>query len=287
MSNPYLKATTPSFGLPVGQISNSSTYSDAYETVSTAPTQFRFVTVDRNTSVGQSLFFTGSYDFSTNSFTTNANVQTLKAAFSSPLNLTSGLYIQVFMWTGGPGQGESFSNITATVTATVGCQATVAPSFGPPWLGQQYVLASFTSPSGTLYSFAQECGFDHLNWQNTIIRNPAAPLGNSVTPGNIGPLVASGNVAYFGVPISPLDPYCLSAFDWRGCSLIAPPAYSDPPAGSYTYLLSSPTLICPTLIRSTTLSIVLISFVVIYAFTIISDALLFSAAPEKVFSHIQ
>jgi len=120
----------------------------------------------------------------------------------------------------------------------------VHPEFGVYNIAdpQSYVGATFVAPNSavppqpatTVIEYARACGFDHFNWQNQITHNSAARAGSDVEPRNPGPLIASGNVAYFGIPVSPQDNHCIS--DWIGCSLIAPPTFFDPPQGSYTYL---------------------------------------------------
>jgi hypothetical protein len=103
----------------------------------------------------------------------------------------------------------------------------------------EYIQAQFKAPNSmTVHDFAMTCGFDHFNWQNRITHNPPAPFGSTIQPKTPGPLIASGNVAYFGTLASPGDGHCVS--DWIGCSLKAPPTYFDPPAGSYKYLSYNP-----------------------------------------------
>lgn len=83
-----------------------------------------------------------------------------------------------------------------------------------------------------------------FNWQQTIIHNPANPTGSTLKPNSPGPLILSGNVAYLGMTLPPLNPLgrCLSSVLWTGCSLTAgpSPAYYDPPSGGYTYMNNDP-----------------------------------------------
>jgi hypothetical protein len=79
---------------------------------------------------------------------------------------------------------------TATLTYT-SCQVNVLfdflasgfPPFGVP-NPRSYMAASFTpQPAGTtVFAFAKACGFDHLNWQNEITHDDAAPGGSTVEP---------------------------------------------------------------------------------------------------------
>jgi probable HAF family extracellular repeat protein len=104
-----------SFGLPIGQITASSKYPGFIS--SSSPTQFRFAEIDHSAS--GSVTFSGSYNFQTNGFVTNAQVTNLKAAFAAPTNLRQGLFLQVFVWSGAIGASIDFSGITVTVSGTI------------------------------------------------------------------------------------------------------------------------------------------------------------------------
>jgi hypothetical protein len=101
----------------------------------------------------------------------------------------------------------------------------------------KYMEASFTpppilgNPNPSLTEYASYCEFTSFDWQQQITVLPAGD--NAVQPNNPGPLIASGNVVYLDAIVSPTDGHCVA--DWTNCSLIAPPAFADPPEGGYTY----------------------------------------------------
>lgn len=81
------------------------------------------------------------------------------------------------------------------------------------------MIASFTPPSGiTLVNAEKACGFAGFNWQQTITNYPA-PSPSGLKPGN--PSLIPANILPDG-------------------SFVAPPAVSDPPPGSWTYLSYDP-----------------------------------------------
>jgi hypothetical protein len=106
-----------SFGLPVGQIVGSSVYPGFIS--SSAPTQFRFAEAD-SLSSGSAATFSGSYNFQTNTFVTNAQISNLKAASTASMDLGQGLFLQAFLWNGAPGSNIDFSGITITISGTTG-----------------------------------------------------------------------------------------------------------------------------------------------------------------------
>jgi len=105
---------TTSFGLPIGPITGGQSPGAI---TSSAPTQLRFAEISSG-SAGEVTTFTGAYNFQTNSLTTNAQINNLKAAFTSPLNLSNGLFVQAFIWSGASGSNINWSNISVTVTGT-------------------------------------------------------------------------------------------------------------------------------------------------------------------------
>jgi hypothetical protein len=87
-----------------------------------------------------------------------------------------------------------------------------------------------SDPPYTLTTYARYCGFDGFDWQQVIT---AMPSGTPFQPNNPALLIASGNVT----STSGVASACVS--NWAGCSLIAPPAFNDPPNGGYTYFNST------------------------------------------------
>jgi len=110
------------------------------------------------------------------------------------------------------------------------------------------MLATFTpggpkTPIG-LKGAADACGFKGFNWQQMITVDPG---GGLVVPEDPLPLIETGNVVYLGSPVSPTDGLCLSPTSWDQngialCSLIAPPAFFDPPLGGYAPPPNNPNL---------------------------------------------
>ena len=85
-----------SFGLPEGQL--TQTLVDpltGYTRI--APTQFRFVI--GNQVDDKSYQFSGRHDFVTGITTANPYFSLVQQAVTSPMNLTNGLYAQIFLWT--------------------------------------------------------------------------------------------------------------------------------------------------------------------------------------------
>jgi hypothetical protein len=102
-----------SFGLPEGQFTKTLVDPIAGYT-RTAPTQFRFVI--GNQVDNQSYQFSAQHDFV--SGTTNANpyLSLVQQAITSPMNLTDGLYAQVFLWTADNRNSKiDFGQISLTV----------------------------------------------------------------------------------------------------------------------------------------------------------------------------
>ncbi len=86
------------------------------------------------------------------------------------------------------------------------CPMSVSLSFGfgSLALSQQYMAATAFPPmNATLLEYAQTCGFDGgFNWQQLITHELPHPNGGGVVPLMPAPLISSGNVAYYGSPIS-------------------------------------------------------------------------------------
>lgn len=122
------------FGLPTGAVVGSTTLPETLTpNAATAPTQFDFV-VGRLT--GQSagtINFSGSNNFLLNTSSASPVLGGVKAAFTSPLNLSSGLNAQMFVWTeDNSGVNINFSDFSLTVTGTMpAAAATPEPSSLP------------------------------------------------------------------------------------------------------------------------------------------------------------
>jgi len=100
------------FGFAPGQVTGSNTFPESI--TSNAPTQFRFAEAGATTT-GATLAFPGSYDFTTNTFSTGSFNNFLKGASTSPTNFSQGLDVQVMLWSEAPGTNIDFSNITVEV----------------------------------------------------------------------------------------------------------------------------------------------------------------------------
>jgi hypothetical protein len=90
---------TSPFGLPEGQF--DTTHVDpvsGYTRV--APTQLQFVVGAPPSPIGSEYTFSGSYDFLTGTMTAMPLLGSLKNASTTEMNLTDGLYAQLFFWTG-------------------------------------------------------------------------------------------------------------------------------------------------------------------------------------------
>jgi hypothetical protein len=80
----------------------------------TAPTQFRFVI--GNQIDNQSYQFSGRHDFVSGTTTANPYLSRVQQAVTSPMNLTEGLYAQIFLWTADNRNSKiEFSQISLTV----------------------------------------------------------------------------------------------------------------------------------------------------------------------------
>ena len=84
----------------------------------TAPTQLNFVIGSRADT--QSYDFSGEYNFDTGAISATPYLSTLKTAFTSEMNLTDGLYAQLFLWTADNRNVQiEFSELTLTVLGDI------------------------------------------------------------------------------------------------------------------------------------------------------------------------
>ena len=96
----------------------------------------------------------------------------------------------------------------------------------------QYMTATFTAPGlAKLNTYAAACSFDVFYWQQLITNLPAPSPFYPVQPDIISP-----------ANLSPPNCQNVGTGDNQGstCTLIAPPSFSDPPQGTYTYDSKSP-----------------------------------------------
>jgi hypothetical protein len=127
---------------------------------------------------------------------------------------------------------ECQPNPACPVAQFVRLMSALIPPQPPAPMGLAYMMAQFTVPQpGTLATYAMQCGFIGFDWQQQITTDPGGSVGAETQPADPEPLIATGNVAYLGKPVSVTDNLCELWID--GCSLIAPPAYADPPYGGY------------------------------------------------------
>ncbi len=94
------------------------------------------------------------------------------------------------------------------------------------------MTATFTAPGlAKLNTYAAACSFDVFNWQQLITNLPAPSPFYPVQPDIISP-----------ANLSPPNCQNVGTGDNQGstCTLIAPPSFSDPPQGTYTYDSKSP-----------------------------------------------
>ena len=122
------------FGYAPGQVTGSLTRPDTL--TGTAPTLHQFAQSDfyQTTALPQ---FTGSYDFLSNTLTSNAGYN-LFFAGTVPYN-ANGLYAQVFMWSEAD-DSIDFSNITVTVNGTAVPEPTSLLLIGSGVLGLARVV---------------------------------------------------------------------------------------------------------------------------------------------------
>src|SRR6202790_4365761 len=107
---------TASCGFPVGQISHVSIQLGTY-TCSSA-TQLIFNTNGTFTAPASGTF-AGSYNFEASTFTAN-DMGALVSAHTTPSTLSQGLFVQILLWGGDQGADLKLSNISLTITGTVG-----------------------------------------------------------------------------------------------------------------------------------------------------------------------
>jgi hypothetical protein len=105
------------FGLPVGQVTASSVYPGNIFAPSSV--QLRFAEISQG-AAGGVMTFNGTYNFQTNLLTTNAQTMIFKAAAAAPLDLSNGLVLQAFLWSGALGSNITWTNISVTVAGTGG-----------------------------------------------------------------------------------------------------------------------------------------------------------------------
>lgn len=103
-----------SFGLPIGEISGTTTNPTTYS--SGAPIQLHFAEIQKPESAGNTYTFTGVYTFDNNTLTTNTAVSNLHGASASPMDGSQGYYVQAFIWNGAPGSNIDFSDISVTIS---------------------------------------------------------------------------------------------------------------------------------------------------------------------------
>ena len=216
-----LVGSTP-FGFPTsGQIFVNST-TDPFLLSPTAPVEFHFAEQP-----GGSTVINGSFDFPTNAFTTPCcGVNRLVSANASPINVTSGLYVQMLLYTGDPNTNMAVSNLQVTLTLSscdLGLPDSLQPFPNGPLsrsLNATSMGASFTPTINgvpvSLSTAAAACGFTGFDWQQTIDKWPA-PSNPSECALIIGP------------------PKCLAANSAPATVLTAPPSFYDPPISGYTY----------------------------------------------------
>jgi len=102
-----------SFGLPEGQFIQTLVDSIAGYT-RIAPTRFRFVI--GNQVDNQSYQFSGQHDFISDTTTASPYLSLVQQAVTSPMNLTDGLYAQIFLWTADNRNSKiDFGQISLTV----------------------------------------------------------------------------------------------------------------------------------------------------------------------------
>jgi YVTN family beta-propeller protein len=151
-----------SCGFPVGQFNNGSIQVGTY--TCGAATQLIFNTNGTFTAPTSGAF-AGSYNFQSAQLTTNDLGQFVSAS-NNPTSLSSGLYVQVLLWGGDVGADLKLSNISLTVTGTIGSASATAPLIttvagGPvnniPALSVAlgYPQAVFKDTSGNLYIATQ------------------------------------------------------------------------------------------------------------------------------------
>jgi hypothetical protein len=200
------------FGLPTGEMSGTSVNPGTYS--SSAPTQLRFTEIIPLSS--GSYKFAGSFTFDDGTLTTDTPIDNLKYDANGPMDVSNGLNVQAFLWSGAQGADIDFSSITITITGTTTCNLGLPQSLIPYVDNPTTMRARFNPAAGggstSLTAAELACGYSEFNWQQEIL----------YLPGPGGPTAVSNpNVPLHTVP-----------------TRTAPSPFLDPPKGGYTYFFT-------------------------------------------------
>ena len=128
---------------PSGQVFVNSS-SNPFSLSPTAPVEFHFAEQP-----GGATVVNGSFDFTTQTFSTSCcGVNRLVSDAASPLDLSSGLYVQMLLYTGDPTTNMTVSNLQVTLTLTEPTTTTIPLTFNPGSNVSQ--VATYNCPSGTV-----------------------------------------------------------------------------------------------------------------------------------------
>jgi hypothetical protein len=131
------------------------------------------------------------------------------------MNVTNGLYIQVFAWTEAVDINLTLSNIQVVLNGTGngGCPSiSLSLKAAATSMFAQFSPVSDDGTPISLALAAADCNFAQFDWQQTIDYLPAI----------------SCNFA------GQLNPACPTTYNLSS-TLVAPPAFNDPPNGGYNY----------------------------------------------------
>lgn len=183
------------FGSPAGQESGGNPAG----ITNTAPTQLHTAQASSATA-GTTLTFKTTYNFRSATLTSNPAGHIV--ADSAPvMNLSSGLYIQVFAWTGDTNAVLTLSNIQAVVTLApplISTTTTVQTSVNPATLGHAVTLSSTVSPAAatgevTFYDGLSIVGAAKLTAGTAALTTTLLPEGTGSLHATYG-----GNATYGG-----------------------------------------------------------------------------------------
>ena len=178
-----------SFGLPVVEISGTTTDPGTYS--SSAPTQLRFAEITPLQS--GSYLFSGLYSFGAGTLITDTPIQNLKGASTATMDVSQGFYVQVFIWSGAQGANIDFSSITVAIAGNLVPFHVTTTSVPSAQVDVPYDSGPSTAVGGVPFASSQIGGNPYL-W---TITNPPPGLDiNSYTGAIYGLPIIDGSFLF-------------------------------------------------------------------------------------------